>query len=37
MLTDLQIKLAEQLLKSIVNNEPNITYEELAERVTPLR
>lgn len=35
VLTERQIKLAEQLLISVIKKEPNIHYSELAERITP--
>ena len=34
-LNEVQIKLAEQLLLTIVNKEMNVTYKELAERIDP--
>lgn len=34
-LTERQIKLAEQLLITVLKKEPNVTYSELAERITP--
>lgn len=34
-LTERQIKLAEQLLISVLKKEPNVTYSELANRITP--
>lgn len=34
-LTERQIKLAEQLLISVLKKEPNVAYSELAERITP--
>lgn len=34
-LTELQVKLAEQLLLSVLRKEPYVTYSELAERVNP--
>ncbi|MDO4756940.1 MAG: HNH endonuclease [Parabacteroides sp.] len=35
LLTDVQIKLAEQLLLTVVKKEPMVTYSELAERINP--
>lgn len=35
ILTERQIKLAEQLLISVLKREPNVSYSELAERITP--
>lgn len=35
VLTDLQIKLAEQMLLSVKNKEMNVTYSELAGRINP--
>ncbi|MBP2660984.1 MAG: endonuclease protein [Firmicutes bacterium] len=34
-LTDIQIKLAEQLLISVMKNEPYVEYNELGSRITP--
>jgi len=34
-LTELQVKLAEQLLLSVLRKEMYVTYSELAERVNP--
>lgn len=35
LLNDIEIKLAKELLLTVIKKEPNVTYKELAERINP--